>query len=514
MNIKLLPCPHGMVVGHDTGICQCDKEIANLVHQCNISWMPIPLMKLGRNDWLAYDNQRNCTITATVCPIDYCSLDSRLLFNLDNHTDYQCINNRTGTLCGHCQPGLSLMLGSNACSHCTNTYLLLVPAFVVVGIALVIFIISFNMTVSVGKINGLLFYANIVKLNESMLFPDGSIPVVSQFISWINFDFGIELCLFDGLDGYWKTWLQFVFPLYVWLLTAIIIICSKYSIKFSHQLRSNIISVLATLVLMSFTKILRNVTAIFMATRLHCGKHIGLVWSIDGNIEYLSTKHSILVIASTFALFLIALYTIFIAFPQWLQCTANVYGVSQFFFRLHPFIDAYAGPYSVKHRYWTGVLLVVRIVITVTFAYTSGSITYINNYIIIFIEGTIIWNILHNSNLYRLRFSYFCEKFFHFNLCVLCLLNSALAQSSYKHYTFVGTVVSVIASFIMFVIIVLRQLYEQHLKKRLTNSKKAEGQALLSTAKDRDNDSDICYSPAEVVNKRDSIIFDYDPATD
>ena len=508
VNITLLPCPHGMDIGH-TGICECDKITANLVHRCNISWIPNPFMKLGRNDWLAYDNHRNCTITARTCPLDYCSVDSRMLFNLDNHSDYQCSNNRTGTLCGHCQTGLSLMLGSNACSHCTNTYLLLVPAFIIAGILLIFFMIILNMTVSVGSINGLLFYANIVKLNESVLFPDGSIPAVSQFISWINFDFGIQSCLFDGLDGYWKTWLQFVFPLYLWLLTAVIILCSKHSIRFSHQLRSNIISVLATLVLMSFTKILRNVMAIFMATKLDCGQHVKLVWSIDGNIDYLSVKHSILVIASALALLFVVLYTIVIlpTFSKWMQCMKN-YRVSQFLFRLHPFIDAYAGAYTVKYRYWTGVLLVVRIVITVTFAFTSGSIVYINNYIIIFIEGTIIWNILHSS-FYRLQFSYFCEKFFHFNLCALCLLNSVLTQSSYKQYTFIGTTVSVAASFIMFVIIVLQQLYKQYLAGKLTNSKKAERQMLLHKGRDSDSDS-CCYSPARVVNKRDSIIFHYD----
>ena len=464
VNITLLPCPHGMVVGHK-GICECDKTTANLIHQCNISWIPNPFMKLGKNHWLAYDNQRNCIITASTCPLDYCSVDTRLLFNLDNHSDYQCSNSRTGTLCGQCQPGLSIMLGSNSCSHCTNTYLLLVPAFIIAGILLVFLLIILNMTVSVGSINGLLFYANIVKLNESVLFPDGSIPAISQFISWINFDFGIQSCLFDGLDGYWKTWLQFVFPLYLWLLTAVIIICSKHSIKFSHQLRSNIISVLATVVLMSFTKILRNVTAIFMATRLNCGPHVKLVWSIDGNIEYLSVKHSILLIASALALLFVVLYTIVIL-PILSRCTKN-YRVSQFLFRLHPFIDAYAGAYTVKYRYWTGVLLVVRIVITVTFAFTSGSIIYINNYIIIFIEGTIIWNILLHSNLYRLQFSYFCEKFFHFNLFALCLLNSALTHSSYKQYTFIGTAVSVAASFIMFVVIVLQQLYEQYLARKI-----------------------------------------------
>ena len=86
-----------------------------------------------------------------------------------------------------------------------------------------------NLSVSVGTINGLLFYANIMKLNEGFFFPNGNVPFVSQFISWLNLDLGIEVCLFDGLDGYWNTWLQFAFPAYLFLLMGGIIVGCRYS---------------------------------------------------------------------------------------------------------------------------------------------------------------------------------------------------------------------------------------------------------------------------------------------
>ena len=73
----------------------------------------------------------------------------------------------------------------------------------------------------------------IVKLNQPVFFPDGTIPVISHFISWLNLDFGFEVCFFNG---YWKTWLQFVFPLYIWLLAIIIIVSSHHSIRISRYL--------------------------------------------------------------------------------------------------------------------------------------------------------------------------------------------------------------------------------------------------------------------------------------
>ena len=61
------------------------------------------------------------------------------------------------------------------------------------------------------------------------LFPQGSILVLSQFISWINLNFGIEVCFVPGLTGYIKAWLQFVFPGYIFLILLLIVIFARYS---------------------------------------------------------------------------------------------------------------------------------------------------------------------------------------------------------------------------------------------------------------------------------------------
>ena len=100
----------------------------------------------------------------------------------------------------------------------------------IAGIVLVAVLMFLNLSVSVGTINGLLFYVNMVKLNEAFFFPNGSVPVESQFISWLNLDLGIEVCLFDRLDGYWNTWLQFAFPAYLFLLMGGIIVGCHYSV--------------------------------------------------------------------------------------------------------------------------------------------------------------------------------------------------------------------------------------------------------------------------------------------
>ena len=61
----------------------------------------------------------------------------------------------------------------------------------------------------------------------------------SIFILWLNLDFGIETCFIDGLDGYIQTWLQFVFPVYIWVLVGLIILVSHYSPQFANLLGNN-----------------------------------------------------------------------------------------------------------------------------------------------------------------------------------------------------------------------------------------------------------------------------------
>ena len=101
--------------------------------------------------------------------------------------------------------------------------------FTLAGFVLVYFLTFLNLTVSQGTMNGLIFYAKIVKANQEVFFPPGDTNTLTVFIAWLNLNLGIKTCFADGLNGYWKTWLQFVFPVYTWIITAIIIIASHYS---------------------------------------------------------------------------------------------------------------------------------------------------------------------------------------------------------------------------------------------------------------------------------------------
>ena len=66
------------------------------------------------------------------------------------------------------------------------------------GIALVIILLALNVTVAVGTLNGILFYANIVDANSDTyfwLFKTSNFATV--LISWLNLDIGFDVCFID-----------------------------------------------------------------------------------------------------------------------------------------------------------------------------------------------------------------------------------------------------------------------------------------------------------------------------
>ena len=138
-----------------------------------------------------------------------------------NISDSQCEPHRTGLLCSECERGYSQTLGNESCSVCPNTYLLLILSFALAGLLLVAILIALNLTVTEGSINGLIFYPNIMAMNQDMFY-SGNESYLYTFLAWLNLNLGISTCLFDGMDGYAETWFQFVFPAYLWLIILLI----------------------------------------------------------------------------------------------------------------------------------------------------------------------------------------------------------------------------------------------------------------------------------------------------
>ena len=146
------------------------------------------------------------------------------------------------------------------------------------------------------------------------------------------------------------------------MLVGLIIFVSHFSHRFARLLGNNPVSVLATLILLSYTKILHTLTTAIHITYLEYPMYNKMVWLYDANIAYLSGKHiPLFLVAVLIFLFLFIPYTLLLLFGQWLHAMSHLRLFSWVnSARLKAFMDLYHAPYKAKHRYWPGLLLVLR----------------------------------------------------------------------------------------------------------------------------------------------------------
>ena len=358
INISFRPCPPAFTLSREPPFkCDCSQLLQQLPGvKCHIQDKTIT-----RSGLVWVGGVGNETETATNCPYNYCNTEETNM-TVEDH-DYQCNFNHSGVLCGGCQPGLSLALGSNQCLHCSNTHLALFLPIAVGGLALVFFIKVVDLTISQGTLNGLIFYANVVKVSEHLLFSAQDTNPLAVWIAWLNLDLGVETCFFNGLTAYMKTWLQFVFPIYIWSIAGLIIILAKYSDRVAKVAGNNSVPVLATLFFLSYARLFRTIITAMSFTMVSTTHGSKAVWSADGNLDYLGSEHASLFAVALLAFLLLWLpYTLLLFLGQWLyRCNCRL--ITRMLMKMKPVLDAHYGPLKSNHRYWLGAVMLMRVAI-------------------------------------------------------------------------------------------------------------------------------------------------------
>ena len=439
---SVLPCPIGFT--YTGGVCTCSISSENVT--CHIDTLQIShtgqLWVGPYNTSITFNasqpNYHNICLIIEQCLLCNPSNTSIML----NDTDPQCQQHKSGTLCGSCTTGYSLVLGSNECHKCTTNYnMALIIVFAFMGIALVAFLIVMNLTVSVGTINGLLFAANIIKLYQPVILGNHiSFPFFSQIISWLNLDFGIKTCFYNGMDRYVKEWLQFAFPLYVWTIIIVIILACRISSKVSKLVGFNAVPVLATLLLLSYTKLLRTIVTILHKRdiTLHCQNtsHQLTVWYEDPTLQYAKGKHLYLF---SFALIVFALfclpYTLFLLLIPLFEKYLTKYKLCSYWYKIKPVLDAYSGPMKDKYRFWPGLLLVARIPVLLAVTFAENLIQFRSLLLSILLTVLVaIWSLIYCfQRVYNNRLHNFIETWFIFMLNGMVAL--AMASDNVRYTT-------------------------------------------------------------------------------
>ena len=262
---------------------------------------------------------------------------------------------------------------------------------------------------------------------------------------------------------------------------------------------------------MAHSKLLITIKNALMLSRVQCEHTTFNVWSVDGNIKYLHDKHIPLFVVSVVFFFIGFIYTVVIFLGQWLQQYTGRYCRSSLdpFIVLKPFIDAYYGPFKDKYRFWTGLLLMIRMFVTTV---TIGTIPQVNNYIVTII--VIILIPVVSRGIYRIKVNTVLEMSFLFNLGLVSLLNTVSNHPILIYYV---DVVSISLSLLVFVVIVLGHIYMYiklkyggklyTFRQRYLTQVCEEELLLQERLSDTSEDETDQYSPAHIVRRRESLIF-------
>ena len=422
LSIEIKRCPLGFELSPEHQKCTCDKWLQKFgITECNIDDLSIERKK--NSFWVSkLANDSGLILHDGRCPFDFCN-DNFVNVYLSN-LSAQCDFNRNGTLCGQCRDQYSLALGTLHCLRCVGcSYVALVIPFALAGIALVMVILLLHLTVDLGTLNGLIFYANIVHSNREAYFQHtreiNNFNVI--FISWLNLDFGIETCFYDGMDVYAYSWLQFLFPFYLWFLIGAIISICRYSQRVSISLGRNPVAALGTVLFLSYGKILNAIIAPLSKTELVFASNDGSsstlsVWLYDGSVEYfLEAKHIAL---GLFAILILLLafvpYTFILLCGYWLIAYSDKCFLS-WLNKIKPFLDVYYAPFKQEARYWIGLSLLSRSALLLAIAINTVGSDSVNLLVITSVTAGLL---SIKGRVYEQRYNDILESSFILNLCV------------------------------------------------------------------------------------------------
>ena len=423
VNITLIPCPLGFTLMGDPPGCDCFPILTQNNVMCSFSNGTGYVLWSGPL-WIGQDNSSDGQgiIFGKHCPFDYCELHSKHI-NLEIDANAQCAYNHAGILCGGCKKGYSLAIGSSFCVKCSNNSMALLIFFVAAGFLLVFFIGALDLTITEGTINGLIFYANIVWTYQSLLLPQDQSDInigllfLQGFVAWLNLDFGIQSCFFSGLDAYWKTWLQFVFPIYVLCIAGFMILVAKHSTLLTKLFGNHAVPILATLIFLSYTKLLRTTIVILQYSHLNTypNESTVAVWSLDGHYTYGHFPHILLLLVALVTLLVLCLpYTLFLLIAQWLRKVSH-FRLLRWISRLDPVLDAHFASLKDKRHYWFGLLLTVRVILVIILS-SSGMNSSDANLFMLLIVVCIVTVFLTYQQLYKRIMVILLETFILLNL--------------------------------------------------------------------------------------------------
>ena len=360
--VKLIskPCPPGFIYSTETKACVCSLFLKRFgITQCNINTSAI---NIPSQSWLGVlDNEITIAYTEH-CPPGYCLPNTTINIT---QPDVMCRGNRMGWLCGQCKEGYSIVLGSTDCYKCSNTLhsVLAISFGILGGIVYVLVLFSLRLTIDLGTLGGFIFWLNII---WPYAIPSSDVNIknihlqyIVYFLTSIKYQWNIPVCIKNDLNELGKTAILYFFPLYFWLIVAVIVLLSKCSTRITNLIIGSSVQVLVTLMYISYSDLLSILLLVLTPAHIYYKStnrsSVLLVWFNDGSVLYGQNPFHIALLCVSIAvlsLFLVPFTLVGLFGVKMLRS----HFIAKYF---RPFIDAIHGPYKDNLRYWFGLRLIV-----------------------------------------------------------------------------------------------------------------------------------------------------------
>ena len=353
--------------------CTCNAFLRHHMITCTVRTTTTTYRADQPHYWIG--KKGNYVFLSPNCPALFCNsaaLQSGL--TLDESTqNQQCINDHCGVLCRECPLGYSSVFGSYKCKECSSVWLLQLPLHALGGIIIVAGLFLLNFTLRQGTIIGVVLYTNIMGLIGDSLQKHAWGPLLF-LLSVLNLQPGVGVCLYDGMDEFWKALLQFAFPFYlITLLTVIIIVthkCGYRMFRKAHFIARRAVPVLATIMVLTYTSLVIAVIAPLRYTILYNVDTAQgeTVWLFQPSLAFFGGQHLVIGILS---IAVTVLYLIPFTFTMLFGDLMRRYFHKLWFSH---FINVLQGGFRWPLGFWIGLRLLVQVIIVITHIFTSANV--------------------------------------------------------------------------------------------------------------------------------------------
>ena len=272
--------------------------------------------------------------------------------------DRQCAENRAGLLCGECSKDCSANTGLSGCSCGDNcpgvrNLMLWILFIVISGLLVLIITAFFHLYVSDGFLYGLIFYSNTLYVFREAFFHAS--PDLMRLVAYNNLVFFSDQCLLEGMTFLIASALQFILPIYIFILMGIVTWMAQKLNCFNRQFTFSIPKTFATLLYITYNWLLNASFTVLVFKPITTSTGIEYRWRTNSNIEYFHGWHAVLGVVSIITLLLLAAVAITLLCPR----LAYRFRVVQ---KLKPMMDAFQAPFKLKYSFWIGLQLTVRVI--------------------------------------------------------------------------------------------------------------------------------------------------------